>query len=249
MKRIRWTSAMLMTFVAGVAQAGTITQVVPYDFAFTETAFPTFDGFDDQGGTLQLDRLTFDWEMTWEIDYRIENTGPTSLAAGDFAATIEQFTVHQLGVGEGPPAYGPGGFFLSIENIALGAYDGSPGGGVDEYIDTFVESYDRLFEFTPSDGATYLDAVTQVGPLETVYGGFGGIGFAWINEPTGWDPPSGPFGTPIYPDDDAVWIHLDDTRHVGQFTVTYEFSVVPEPATFGLVCLAGLFVARRRRFR
>jgi hypothetical protein len=73
--------------------------------------------------------------------------------------------------------------------------------------------------------------------------------FTWVQEPDGWGPPSGPFGEPVYPIDDAIWFFLESTRHSGSVTVTYEYSVVPEPAMVSVVAMLGLRLARGRRSR
>ncbi len=243
----RCIAAFTFLLVAGAtAHAGTYTQTVNYSFTFEEAPFLTFDGFDDQGGALQLDAMSFDWNLNYAIDYRVENTGPTAVAAGDFSMTIDYYNIHQLGIGDGFPAYGSGGMYTSIEDVALAAYDPAPGGD-DTHYGEYAFGYDRVLEFTAVDDPVFIEAMVQPGEIETVYGGFGGIQFFWINEPIGWDPPSGPFGEPIYPTDDAIWLFLESTRHFGTVTLTYEYSEVPEPTTAVLVGAMSLVVLRRRK--
>jgi hypothetical protein len=241
MIRFTRSAAVAGVLLATVARAGTITQTVNYDFPFEETPLLTFNGFDDQGGTLQLDRVTFDWDLNYEVNYRLENTGPTPLNAGDFYLAQEYYNVHQLGVGDGHPAYGPGATFFAIDNVGLGAYDPAPGGD-DVYQGSFTDGYLRTLEFTPGDAPDILQAMTQANPIDTVYGGFGGLMFWWINDP-GWDQPAGP--EPVYPSDAALWYFLEYTRHFGSVTLTYDYSPVPEPALTAV--LAAAFLAIRRR--
>jgi hypothetical protein len=219
--------------LAAAAHAGTISQTLNYDLAFDASPILTFQGFDDQGGTLQLDRVIFDWDLNYEIIYRLENTGPTAIAPGDFYLAVEYYNVHQLGIGEAP-AYGPGGTYMAIDNVGLGAYDPQPGGS-DTYPGTFTDSYQRTLEFTAAEYPETVGALNQPGPIETLYGGFGGLMFWWINEPEGWDVPE---DEPVYPTDHAVWFFSESMRHFGTVTLTYVYSPVPEPSMAGLLAIA-----------
>ena len=238
--------ALALGISAGLAHAGTITQTIPYDFQITNNQTLSFAGFDDLGGTLRLDKLTFDWDMNFDLDYTIENTGPTAVNAGDFSLILDNYTIHQLGFGNGHAAYGPGGMYETIEQVALPAYDNEPGGaGV--YTGTYQYGYQRTLEFTLADDPSFIADMDQAGTVDTLYGVFGGIGFVWINEPVGWDPPSGMFGDPIYPIDDAIWFTYTDARHHGTVTLTYEYSAVPEPGMLMLLGIGGLAILKRRR--
>lgn len=247
MKNPEWIGGWIVGLAGSLASADVITQTVNYDFPFDGNPSLMFEGFDDQGGTLRLDRMTFDWDLNWSVDLKLENTGPTPVNPGDFVITMEHYTIHQLGIGEAP-AYGPGGVFFSVEDVGLGAFEDTRGQS-NIYTGTLSESYQRSLEFTAATDPAFIEVMSQPGPIETIYGGFGVLMFYWVNEPQGWDPPSGPDGEPIYPVDDAVWVTLEQTRHFGTVTLTYEYSLAPEPATFGMAAALGLAVLRRRPLR
>ena len=241
------TALCAAALTAHAGTSGTITQTVGYDFGFDGDAFLTVDGFDDLGGLRTLDRVTFDWDLNYELNYRLENTGPTAVDAGDYAINYEYNSLHQLGLAtdDDPPFYGSGGIFVTIQQT-LAANDNAPG-GADEFRGSYTESYTRTIEIDPAAQPSAFGFFDQAGTRTTVLGGFGGIGFFWINEPVGWDPPSGLFGEPLYPTDDALWIFTESSRHFGSWSVTYHFTNVPAPATAALGVMAAGFASRRRR--
>lgn len=245
--------------LSGVAGADTISHVVPFDYDATQGIInPVIPGFDTMGGTRQLNGVTFDFNHTFNAELFIESTGPTAVSAGDFFVSSSYITILQLGTiddgggdGEivnggppGPPFFGPGAFFIDNVTADLGAYDNIPGNdGPDMYRQTFTDSYANTWEFLSGADQSVLDALTDVGDVTTVYGGFLELSFFWVNDPN-WPAPGEFF--PMYPDDAAIWVGFDELRHYGDFTVTYDYSIVPAPFSAG-VLLAGAGVAARRR--
>ena len=88
-----------------------------------------------------------------------------------------------------------------------------------------------------------LDALTDSGPLTTIYGGFTELFFYWINDPA-WPEPAG--GFPEYPNDAALWVTLENYRHFGDFTIKYKYRNIPAPAAAAPVGLLVLGLRRRR---
>jgi hypothetical protein len=207
-------------------------QTVPFDYDVNfGVTFPVVQGFDTLGGARQLTGVTFDFHHNFVLDLFIESTGPTPLASGDFALDLAYITLFQLGEAGGPqdpPVFGPGAFFVDDITGGLAAYDGIPG---NDGADSFRRSYSDAFTVMQAYGLeepAVLAAVTDVGPLTTVFGGFTELFFEWIHD-ANWPVPPG--GIPEYPTDAAVWVSWPQFRHFGDITVNYEFIEVPEPAT------------------
>ncbi|MEP0847691.1 MAG: hypothetical protein HRF50_12850 [Phycisphaerae bacterium] len=247
MRKLGFAVGLLVSMAPSVAAAGTITQTVPFDYdAGFGVTFPVIEGFDTLGGTRQLTGVAFEFRHSFELDLFVESTGPTAVTADDFSLDFAYITLFQLGLGGdegGPPAFGPGAYFVEDVSGDLAAYDGIPG---NDGADSFRRSYGDAFTVTQAYGLeepAVLAALTDVGPLTTVLGGFNELFFEWFNDP-GWPFPPG--GVPEYPSDAAVWVSWPTFRHFGGITITYEYAAVPEPA--GAAGLAGLaLLAVRRR--
>jgi hypothetical protein len=202
-------------------------------------------GFDNQGGTRQLDEVRFVWEGSYQFDYRIENTGPTGVLADDYFMHMEFNSLHVYGPNNDVPFYVPSAIWEPI-GADLGANDEAPGGS-DEVSGVVNVPYTNTVVRDPVNFPVTFDIFDAPGEIHTTLGGFGSIGFVWINEPTGWDPPSGLFGEPIYPIDDAIWLFWSNSVHAGSLTVEYEYSLVPAPGAAGLLACGLAFAGRRRR--
>ena len=246
-----WVLAGVVGLVSGGANAGLVTQTVPFSYDPLEgPAFPVLQGFDSEGGTRNLKAVTFEFHHQFSLDMFVESTGPTAVKADDYGIFLSYLTIFQLGTVEdendNPPFFGPGAFFVNGYSADLAAYDGEAG---TDGADSAARSFGDAYEHTQVYGETEPDvlaAVTDVGELTTVYGGFGELGLFWVNEP-GWEVPES--GVPEYPTDEAIWVQLRNFVHRGEIVVTYDFEsvVVPEPAGLGGLVLAGLLGARRRR--
>lgn len=240
------TAALCAAAVPCAAVADTITQVVPFDYdASFGVSFPVVQGFDTLGGSRQLTSVTFEFRNNFDIELFVESTGPTAVSAGDFSLDLSYITLYQLGLGSDeppPPVFGPGALFVGAITGALTAYDGVPGSdGPDSFRRSIAESFTAAQVYTEAEPEV-LAALTDVGPLTTVYGGFSELFFAWISDPN-WPPP--PLGVPEYPGDAAIWVSTPTFRHFGEIAVTYEF--VPEPATASLIGAGALLIRRRQR--
>lgn len=226
------------------ALSDTLTQTLAFDYnPATGAAFPIVQGFDTQGGTRQLNSVTFEFRHNFALDLFVESTGPTAVEEGDYAFEFSFISLFQLGDGsEGSPFFGPGGIYLGGVSGALAAYDGVAGNdGADSYHVLHNESFSVVQTYTQAE-PDVLGAVTDAGAIPSVYGGFTELFFNWVNPPS-WPPPAGEF--PEYPTDAAIWINWQNFRHFGEFDVIYDYTVVPEPAT--LMLLPALALAARRR--
>lgn len=240
-------TAAALTAAAATASAATTSETVKFDYnPFEGTTELVLNGFDTQGGTRVLTKATFEFHHNFDISIYLESTGPTAVNQGDYGLNIGFISILQLGTiegGDSPPFFGPGGFFIADYNTALGAYDGVPGNdGPDSSLGSYQEAYNTLFAFNHSEQSV-LDALTDSGPLTTVYGGFTELFFYWNNDP-GWPAPGGFF--PDYPTDAAIWVSFADSRHFGDFTIKYKYANVPGPMAAGPVALLA-FAFRRRR--
>lgn len=240
------------------ALAATSSQSVPFNYdPIAGTIELVIDGFDTQGGTRQLTSVGFDFHHNFSVDMFVESTGPTALAEGDYSIGVSFISIFQLGTiddggaGErggdgppGPPFFGPGAFFIDNQSGDLAAYDGVPGNdGPDSFRRSFSDAYTWSAIFEPGADQPVIDALTDVGSLTTIYGGFLELGFYWNNDP-GWPLPPNFF--PEYPTDAAIWVSLENFRHSGEIVITYEYAEVPAPAT-AAVTLGSLVALRRRR--
>ncbi len=157
------------------------------------------------------------------------------------------------GDGGGVPFLGPGAAGTIISPF-LGATDGLNNAGEDFYAESFNSG---MFNFTAvsnaADGQSVLDAFTGLGQLETVLAGlteiFGGYntdpGFPMLdpNNPPQMPSDFPPFFDPFY----GVFVGVNNIRHQGTITATYEFQIIPAPASIALIGIAGLTATRRRR--
>lgn len=257
MKRV--IAATLIGVASGAASAGTASHTVPFDYDPSQGVInPVIPAFNTMGGTRQLNSVRFDFNHNFDADLYVESTGPTAVSAGDFFVSTSFISILQLGTiddggGEegsvvnggpsGPPFFGPGAFFIDNVTGDLAAYDGVPGNnGPDSFTQNFSDSYANSWDFVAGADQSVLDALTDTGNVTTVYGGFQEISFFWVNDPS-WPPPE---FFPEYPDTAAIWVSFQQYRHFGDFTVTYDYSIVPTPGALGAL-LGGFGWASRRR--
>lgn len=242
----RFSVALLVALAPSLSFAEIITQTVPFDYNANDgVTFPVLQGFDTLGGARELTGVTFEFRHNFAVDLFVESTGPTPVSADDFTLSISFISLFQLGQSENPPFFGPGGLWVENASGDLAAYDGVPGNdGLDSYRRTLTDAFDVTQVYTREE-PDVLAAVTDVGELTTVFGGFGEFFFSWNNDPN-WPLPPG--GTPEYPTDASVWTTTPTLRHFGEIEIAYEYINVPGPTTVAsLVALAGLASFRRRR--
>lgn len=244
-------AALTLSALAGPAARGAIeSQTINFDYDFINQTNPydlPIQGFDNMGGTRQLNEIRFLWNGTYDLDYTLENTGPTAVAEEDYSLIVESGTLHVYGPNNDVPFYTSSAIYEEVSH-ALGAYE-APSRDSNIYNGSLSVPYTNTVVRNPTDHPTTFSIFDTPNEVYTSLGGFTFLSFYWINEPTGWDPPSGLFGEPIYPTDDAIWIFWDDSRNHGTLTVEYDFSLVPTPGAAGLLACASLGMTARRRRR
>ena len=91
---------------------------------------------------------------------------------------------------------------------------------------------------------TFLSLTTVLGGFTEIFGGYNGDPMFPEVDPN--NPPEGPFfpfQDPFY----GVFVDTFNIRHQGTISVTYDFTIVPAPASVALLGFAGTVAARRRR--
>lgn len=249
------TAALMAMLAAGAVSAQTETQIVPFDYdPNIDFAFPEFQQFDTMGGTRELIGVTLSYDQTISFTARLEQNSPVELEEGVFFADIVYLSLHQLGtVDDNPdaPFLGPGAAG-DVYSPALGASDGYNGSGPDTFTAMFESG---MFNFTAEYAAgtdqDYIDVFIGDGTLTTVLGGFTEI-FGGYNSDPGFpdvdpnNPPDGPFfpfQDPYY----GVFVEIPTLRHQGTITATFEYRVVPAPASLAMLGIGALGAMRRRR--
>lgn len=241
---------------APLANAATETQTVNFSHGF-DGEIVTFQKFDTMGGTRQLTGLTLSYDQQIDIGFHVESNGYTDLAAGDWETSIAYNSLHQMGLVDNdpnPPFIGPGAAFEGGITADLAASDGYNGTGADTYTGSvnsgpFNVTYD--YDSSTPFGIDMLDTFTGSGDLDTFFSGFSEIFGGFINDP-GWivdpnNPPEGPFMPPFEQPYYGFFVTLDTLTHAGTITVSYDYEIVPAPASVGLLALGGLVATRRRR--
>lgn len=258
---MKTTAALIAMLAAGAASAQTETQIVPFDYDVSiDVAYPEFQLFDTMGGTRELTGVTLSYDQSISITSRFEQNSPITIAADNFYAEISYISLHQLGLSDGgdddddnggPPFLGPGAAGASISVPELGPSDGYNGSGADTYVETIDTG---LFNFTAEydhNDQDFLGAFTGQGTLTTLLGGFSEV-FGGYNSDPGFpavdpnNPPDGPFfpfQDPYY----GVFVELPSIHHQGTITATFEYQMVPAPASLALIGVGALGATRRRR--
>lgn len=257
-------AVLISALAAGsaLAQVGSESFVVPFDYnPAIDAAFPELQMFDTLGGARELTGVTLGYDQTISFDVRLEQNSPVAIEDGNFFADIIYISLHQLGTDDGggdddddnagPPFLGPGAAG-DLFSAPLAPTDGFNGSGADSFTTSFSSGE---FNFTSSADAdtapAVLDALTGQGNLTTVLAGFTEIFGGYNSDPMfpavdPNNPPDGPFfpfQDPFY----GVFVDVFNIQHQGTITVTYDFQVVPAPASAMCIGLAGLAATRRRR--
>lgn len=248
-------ACVLAAAAASTALGDTLTHSVDFGHGF-DGGVVTFQRFDTLGGTRKLTGLSLSYEQSITIDFRVESNGYTAVSAGDWFIDIAYNSLHQFGLIDNdpdPPFIGPGAAYQGGNTGDLGISDGFNGGGPDTYfgtVDTGVFTFSASWDNSDPFGMDMLETFTGTGELDTYFGGFSEMFGGWINDPDWIVDPSNPPEGPFEPFEDpyyGIFVTLEDLLHSGTITVTYEYVMVPAPATAAIAGFGLLAATRRRR--
>lgn len=228
-------ATLALLFTASLAAGAVEQHAVNYSYALDVNgdAYPklAFPGFDDQGGTRTLTRVDLNVRAEISATLAIENMNPTPL---------EDWTLegqHLVLVGfERADSKVPGPFaFLGGLNFApftspLAASDGVAGSGADYFENRDSTSIDSTLDMDPS----YLDFFNGGGEVTAIVGPFTEF---FLGAASQYDPTIGT--------GDAT-VGFTALVQSGAVTLSYTYSVVPEP-TSAAVMLSASLLGRRRR--
>ncbi|MDX9911873.1 MAG: PEP-CTERM sorting domain-containing protein [Phycisphaerales bacterium] len=178
-----------------------------------------FARFDDMGGTRELCKVTISFEGLIGAQITAENE--STLPAPNFAINLTGFLTIEAG---NPAILSDFAAINQVASQALAPSDGVDGSGPDFHDFGFIsDSIDGMDMTTdPADFAQFLGAGTV--PVEI----FATAGFS----------ASGTTDSRLV---------VSDLGASGRATITYEYKVVPAPASVALMGLGGLVATRRRR--
>ena len=223
MKKFSALTVVLTILVLGSPAMGLSLPPQTLTFSFDNPGGQTlnFAQFDDNGGMYLLTKVTLDLTATQGANITGEND---TEAEGSISANL----IGQVSAtGGGLSAFA----LLSTSDgpYAVGATDGTPGSGPDFYDFGFI-----------SDSGTDSDILTNPPTNLSPFIGLGTIGIDIAG--------SGAFSiSGVSNSTNVVTLFGND----GSATITYEYSVVPEPATIGMLVTGalGMFgvILRRRK--
>ncbi|GJM19333.1 MAG: hypothetical protein DHS20C14_15460 [Phycisphaeraceae bacterium] len=216
--------ALTLALAAGTAHAGEIVQTYDYTLnglIFTNDSF-TMDSFDTMGGTRQLTDIKVNIDGQYTIEHFVENLEDRAITADEyFFEPFVATTLNLAGLSTGAIAsVGWGALSTDLE-----AADGVEGSGADYYQWNFGGGISNELYFLE----TFFPAFETNG-AGTIEGTLGVFNDLLLTPP----PPLFDVGT-------------QNHSHTGSFTLTYIYDTVPAPGTAGVLALAGLAAARRRR--
>lgn len=218
-----------------VAAAATEQHAVNYSYALDVNGdvYPklTFPGFDDQGGTRTLTRVDLNVRADVSATLAIENMNPTPLENW----TLEGQHLVLAGF-ERADSKMPGPFaFLGGLNFAtftspLAAHDGTAGSGADYLERRDSTSIDSTLDMDPF----FNDFFNGGGEVTAIVGPFTEF---FLGDASQYDPTMGT--------GDAT-VDFTALAQSGTITLSYTYTVVPEPMSAAVVLSAPLLGRRRR---
>ena len=240
--RLRLTAACIAAALAGTATAGTETHSLNYTYdQDTGGLTPlTFNSFDTMGGTLQLDRVTVNVQADLTLGGYAQSYTPTQIESGEWIGSVDHLIVlsfFEPDTGEGGEDGDRAAPFFFLGGINVGGFTGTltpgtPGPSPFEPGmpgDPVAFSGSGFVNSTLAVNASFNDYFSSGLPLESIVGPF--------VEAFALDAPIG----------SNIEFVIDDLTQTGAITLTYEYTLVPAPASAGCLALAGLAAARRRR--
>ena len=221
-------------FAASVAMAEIESHSVPYSYSLTSDGdvYPrlTIPGFDDMSGSRMLTRVEVRVQSEIGAAIGIENMNSAPLADWSIEGNHLVLTSFER---EDTQEFGPfaflGGLFIEPFTSTLAPNDGVPGSGSDyfEFSDSTV--IDSMLDMDPF----FNDFFSGGGEITAIAGPFTEF---FLGGATQYDETLG--------SGDAI-VQWADLTQSGTFTVSYEYFMIPEPAS--LLTLSAFAVCCRRR--
>ena len=212
--------AAVVAGLAGIASADVTSETQNFSFPLSPGGTTlNFAQFDTQGGTRELCKVSFSFDALIGANVTAEND--SVLPAPNFAINLSGF----ITIDVGNPAVLSG--FSGINQVAgaaVGPTDGVTGSGTDFNDFGFL-----------SDDASGMDMTTDL--LDFVQ--FLGLGTVPVDI-------AASAGFSVSGSTDST-INVTDLAASGSVTISYEYKVVPAPASVALLGMGGLFAGRRRR--
>lgn len=216
-------SAVAIAASTTLAHAEVITQSFNYNWNSNQTQHPfTFNAFDSQGGTRELTavQLTFDGTISMEIT--ATNTDPRTVLPGEWSVEASHTVVAFFNEGGLNLLQGIGGQSNDFTGELPGGIGGLPGTPV-VFTDTIA--FANTVTIDPSELPNFYGT-----------GQFSGFMDAF-------------FDAAVTPPINGQWIDVLPTLFTqsGAVTLSYEYTIVPAPASATALGLALLMPRRSRR--
>ncbi|MDX9911875.1 MAG: choice-of-anchor E domain-containing protein [Phycisphaerales bacterium] len=178
-----------------------------------------FAQFDTLGGTRELCKVTFEFDATVQGQVTAEND--SSLPAPNFGVQLTGFLTLDVGA---PAVLSGFGGINEVASQGVGPSDGNTGSGPD------FHDFGLL-----SDNISGMDMTTLLADFAQFIGG-GTVPVAI----------AGSAGFSVSGTTDSS-LDITNLGASGSVTITYEYKIVPAPASVALLGLGGLVAGRRRR--
>lgn len=206
-----------------IAHAELITQSFTYDWNSNQTQHPfSFNAFDDMAGTRQLTAARLGFAGIISMELTASTTDPRPVHTGEWSVEASHTVVAFFNGGGLNLLQGIGGQFGEFTGELGGGVNGQPG---TPYIATDTLNFANTVDIDPSELPNFYGTGQFTGFMDAFY------------------------DAAVTPPLTGQWIDVLPTlfTQTGTVTLTYEYTIVPAPASLALLGLGGLVGSRRRR--
>jgi len=234
MQKLSMAVATLLTASAALAETESHSFPYTYDLASDGDVYPrlTIPGFDDMNGSRVLTRVDVRVQSEIGASISIENMNSTPLTDWTLEGQHLVLTGFER---ENPQEFGPfaflGGLFIDQFTLPLAPNDGVEGSGPDYFTFSDSTTIDSMLDMDPF----FNDFFSGGGEIIAVVGPF--TEFFLGGNAMPWDP------TLEIGDATVQWTDLTQS---GTFTVSYEYTMIPEPGCLFALGGIGIIVLRRK---
>ena len=209
---------------AGLTPISVITQSALFEwdvFPVNDRTYIGFHQFDTMGGTRRLTGVSLSYEASFELELLAENSNGTGLSGGEWfvdpAVSYNFFFLDTYSIGA------VGNWTAGSLTADLAASDGVAGSGDDSAVFTFSDVIGGSASVLEEDSAPFIGS----GSLEAEL-------YAYLSLGISAPPPFFDFDVTAH-------------SHMGVYTLSYAYEVVPAPSSAAVAAIAGGWLARRRR--